>query len=113
MRINICMLATAGLLAVSCTGRSVVTTTTRQGVAPVTTREVVVAKRPPHVRSEARTVAPGPGYVWIGGYWRWTGANYVWVSGHWVPRPRPAAVWVEGHWSRGPGGWIWVEGHWR
>jgi hypothetical protein len=33
-------------------------------------------------------VAPGPGYVWASGYWRWTGADYVWVPGSWIVRPR-------------------------
>jgi hypothetical protein len=28
-------------------------------------------------------VAPGPGYIWIGGYWSWTGGRHVWSRGHW------------------------------
>jgi len=36
------------------------------------------------VRVEAQTVAPGPGYIWTPGYWRWNGATCVWVSGAWV-----------------------------
>ena len=49
--------------------REVVTT------APGTvTREVIVTRRPPAVRIETRTVAPGTNYVWTSGYWRWTGS---------------------------------------
>ena len=68
---------------------------------------------PPVVRVETQTVAPGPGYLWTPGYWRWTGTQYVWVSGSWVSRPRPAAVWVAGHWVHRGRGWVWVPGHWR
>jgi len=40
---------------------------------------------PPPVRVGVVGVAPGPGYVWIGGYQRWTGSGYVWVAGRWAP----------------------------
>ena len=86
--------------------------TTGPGTAPVV-QEVLVAKAPPAVRVETRTVSPGARYVWTRGYWRWTGANYEWVPGTWIMRPRPAAVWVEGAWARRSGGWVWVRGHWE
>jgi len=98
---------------------TVTTTTTMQEVTttgPVTrpvTREVLVTQAPPPVRVEAQTVSPGARYVWIHGYWRWTGAGYEWVPGTWVVRRSPGAVWVEGHWLRRPGGWVWVAGYWR
>ena|SRR5437762_2898332 len=89
------------------------TTTTREvtTTGPVV-QESVVTQAPPPVRVETMTTAPGPGYVWTRGYWRWSGANYDWVSGTWVARPRPAAVWIDGHWIRRGGGWVWVRGHW-
>jgi hypothetical protein len=31
-------------------------------------------------------VAPAPGYVFIRGHWRWTGAGWMWVRGAWVLR---------------------------
>jgi len=77
------------------------------------TGEVLVTQAPPSPRVEVQTVAPGPGYVWTGGYWSWTGTNYVWTSGSWVVRPRPTAVYVRGHWARRPGGYVWVPGHWQ
>src|SRR5881394_3007224 len=81
------------------------TTTTQQVTTTGPAREVLVTQPPPPVRVETQTVAPGPGYIWTSGYWRWTGTTYVWVPGTWVIRPRPTAVWVEGHWVRRPGGW--------
>ena len=52
---------------------------------------------------ETIVVAPGPGYVWIGGEWLWNG-RWVWVTGHWGYPPHPHAVWVGGHWLRGSDG---------
>ena len=116
MRKGICLLALAPLALVGCATEptTVTTTTTTQEVTTgVPTREVIVTRTPPAVRVESQTVAPGPGYVWTRGYWRWTGADYMWVPGSYVVRPRPAAVWVEGQWVPRGGGWVWVPGHWR
>src|SRR5438105_4547014 len=70
-----------------------VTTTGPVATTGVATREVLVAQAPPAVRVETQTVAPGPGYIWTRGYWRWTGTSYVWVPGSWIERPRLTAVW--------------------
>src|SRR6266446_8503119 len=74
------------------------TTTTQQVTTTGPAREVLVTHAPPPVRVETQTVAPGSGYVWTGGYWRWTGTEYAWVPGTWVVRSRPGAVWVAGQW---------------
>ena len=73
---------------------------------------VVVAQSPPPPPVENVVVAPGPGYVWIGGEWAWNG-GWIWVSGHWGYPPYPRAVWVRGYWYRGPHGWYRSSGHWR
>jgi WXXGXW repeat (2 copies) len=119
MKIAIYICALAPLALAGCADEPVVTTTTTQvrsdvvePGAPVVTREIYVAQAPPAVRVESRTVSPGPGYVWVSGHWRWTGAEYVWVQGSWLRQPRPTGVWVAGHWVKRPGGWVWVEGHW-
>jgi hypothetical protein len=70
---------------------------------------------PPPAPAEVIPAAPGPGYVWMPGYWSWRGPRrgYAWVPGAYtVPAP-PAYAWVPGHWAERPGGWVWVEGHWR
>ena len=41
---------------------------------------------PPPPRVEYYGVAPGPGFVWVSGYWRPHGNNYRWVNGHWARR---------------------------
>jgi len=41
-----------------------------------------------------RPVAPGPGYVWIDGYWFADGGRYHWHNGYWTLPPYPGARWV-------------------
>lgn len=73
---------------------------------------VDIAPPPPMV--EARMVPPGPGFVWVPGFYSWNGGAYIWVSGRWERPPRPRAVWVPGHWDQhGRRGWRYVEGRWR
>jgi hypothetical protein len=80
--------------------------------APPAQTAVVVAQAPPPPPVETVVVAPGPGYVWIGGEWEWHG-RWVWVGGHWVWPPHPHAVWVHGYWGQGPHGYYHAGGHWR
>ena len=71
-------------------------------VAPPAPQSVVVVGR-----------APGPKYVWIGGYQRWNGTRYVWVPGKWVVPPRAGAVWIPPRWNPSGGGFVFVAGRWR
>lgn len=75
--------------------------------------QVYVRVGPPAPIVEHRPVAPGRGYVWVGGYHRWDGGRYVWVPGRWDRPPHPHQVWVAHHWVHRHGGWVLVEGHWR
>jgi WXXGXW repeat (2 copies) len=69
---------------------------------------------PPAPRVEVIGVAPGPGFVWIRGFYRWNGGAYLWVPGRWERPPYARAVWVPGRWVRHPRqGWYWVDGRWR
>ena len=73
-----------------------------------------VVRRPPAVRVEARGTPPGPGFIWIGGYYAWRRSDYVWIPGRWARPPRPEfRGWVAGRWVHARQGWYWVEGHWR
>jgi YXWGXW repeat-containing protein len=72
-----------------------------------------VERRPPPVRVEVIGVAPGPGFIWIGGFWRWGGGQYVWVPGRWAARERGYHHWNPGRWRHTRRGWYWVEGRWR
>jgi hypothetical protein len=74
---------------------------------------VYVVRRPPPGRREVIGVAPGRGFIWIGGFWRWGGADFVWVPGRWERVPAGRRVWEQGHWRHSRHGWYWVEGRWR
>ena len=52
--------------------------------------------RPPVVRVERETRSPGPGYVWLTGYWYPVGNNnkYTWHEGYWTRPPYECATWV-------------------
>lgn len=67
---------------------------------------------PPPLRYERRPVMPGPGYVWIDGYWNWDRGRYVWVPGRWERPPYAGAYWSHGHWDRYNDGWHYYQGHW-
>jgi len=70
-----------------------------------------VAVEPPPPVVETYGVAPGPGFVWIGGYWNWVGGRHVWVGGHW-DRGRPGYAWEPHHWVHEGGGWRLAQGRW-
>lgn len=71
----------------------------------------VVVTEPPAPIVEEYGVAPTPGYVWLGGYWNWTGGRHVWVAGHW-DRPHPGYRWEPHRWERAQGGWRLRQGRW-
>jgi len=78
-----------------------------------TSGRVYVRTGPPPVRAEVVAVSPGPGYVWVPGYYQYRGSSYAWVAGRYERPPRARARWVQGHWERDRRGWYFVEGHWR
>jgi len=71
-----------------------------------------VQTAPPPVQYEEVTVAPGPGFIWVAGYWDWTGMQYAWVSGHWTRPPSGYTVWVPARYERRSNGWNYHPGHW-
>ena len=74
--------------------------------------EVVAPVAPPAPYAESITVAPAPGYIWIGGFWSWGGGRYAWNAGHWE-RPRPGYHWAPRSWAQGPHGWHQRGGRWE
>lgn len=68
---------------------------------------------PPPARVEVRSVAPGPGYVWIDGYWGYPGGRYTWVPGYWARPPRSRAQWAAPRWESRGGRYYYHKGHWR
>ncbi len=57
--------------------------------------------------------AVGAAFLWIPGYWNWSGQNYVWTQGVWSAPPNPAEVWIPAQWTWNGNMWLWCEGHWE
>jgi hypothetical protein len=68
---------------------------------------------PPPIRVETYGPAPGPGYIWITGYWGYRSNNYYWVPGRWERPPRGHRRWEDGRWERHGDRYRWHDGRWR
>lgn len=67
---------------------------------------------PPGDQVEVQGLVPGPGYVWIDGYWAWHD-RWMWQPGRWARPPHPGARWERGRWDHDRRGWRWREGRWH
>jgi len=57
--------------------------------------------------------AVGAAFLWIPGYWNWSGQSYVWTQGVWSAPPNPGEVWIPAQWNWNGNMWLWCEGHWE
>lgn len=73
--------------------------------------QVYVPSAPPAVLYSAPP-APRPGYLWINGYWSWSGSRWVWIDGHWEAR-RAGYVWIAPHHEVRGGRHVYVAGRWE
>jgi len=74
---------------------------------------ISVTVPPPALPVYAQPVVPGPGYIWIPGYWAWGGPDgYYWVPGTWVLPPEVGLLWTPGYWAWGNGVYLWHAGYW-
>jgi hypothetical protein len=74
--------------------------------------EVVVTEEPPAPIYETVGIAPGPGYLWIGGYYHWNG-RWVWYRGHYARPPHPGAAWIRARYEFRGGRRVYIAGYWR
>ncbi len=77
----------------------------------VMVQDVVADIEPPAPLQEVVTLAPAPGYLWINGFWYWSGGRHVWRAGYWAP-PRVGFSWVPHRWERVGVRWHFRAGHW-
>jgi len=75
---------------------------------------VSIRVAPPILPVYVQPVIPGPGYIWVPGYWAWDGdaADYYWVPGTWVLAPTPGLLWTPGYWGWRDGLYVWNAGYW-
>jgi hypothetical protein len=82
---------------------------------PPTAGETIVSDEapPPPMTETVVGVAPGPDYIWIGGYWGWDHGRRVWMRGRWDHPPRHGAVWIAPRWEHRGGHYVFVRGYWH
>jgi hypothetical protein len=56
---------------------------------------------PPAPRAYRVPRSPGPGYMWVDGYYYPQGSRYSWHEGYWTRPPYENAYWVEPYYDRG------------
>ncbi len=67
---------------------------------------------PPALPVYEQPLIPGPGYMWVPGYWAWDGHDYYWVPGTWALPPEVGFLWTPGYWGWAEGVYRWHEGYW-
>src|SRR6516164_9947318 len=68
---------------------------------------------PPLLPVYAQPICPGPGYVWVPGYWSYDDdAGYYWVPGTWILPPEVGLLWTPGYWGFVDGFYVWNAGYW-
>jgi hypothetical protein len=75
--------------------------------------EIYAQGPPPAPIYEAQVMAPGPGFVWIGGGWVWGGSAWRWETGRWARPPYRGAHWVAHQYVYRNGHHVFVRGGWR
>lgn len=74
---------------------------------------ISVGIAPPPLPVYAQPIAPGPGYLWVPGYWAWSpDGYYYWVPGTWVMPPAIGLLWTPGWWGWSDGYYHWHDGYW-
>ncbi|MEZ5352844.1 MAG: hypothetical protein R2762_09430 [Bryobacteraceae bacterium] len=48
-----------------------------------------------------RPPMPGPGFVWVDGFWNFHRGRYIWVSGYWMRPPFVGSYWVAPRYTSG------------
>ena len=74
---------------------------------------VSVGIAPPPIPVYEQPACPGPGYIWVPGYWAWAAdGGYYWVPGYWSPAPFVGALWTPGWWGWSGAVYVWHPGYW-
>ena len=63
---------------------------------------------PPPPRVYTRPPSPGPGFVFVDGYWYPVNGRYRWHAGYWSRPPYEGATWVAPHHD----GTMFFNGYW-
>jgi hypothetical protein len=67
---------------------------------------------PPLLPVYAQPICPGPGFIWVPGYWAYGTDGYFWVPGTWVEPPEVGFLWTPGYWEWVDDAYVWHAGYW-
>jgi hypothetical protein len=67
---------------------------------------------PPSPLVEYRPPPPGYGYLWVDGFWDWTGYDWSWNVGYWASE-RPGYVYVRPQYVFDSGRWVYRRSYWN
>lgn len=69
---------------------------------------------PPLLPIYAQPPIPGPGYLWVPGYWAWDGTEYYWVPGYWEQPPTIGYYWTPSYWAwdNADNDYVFYAGYW-
>ncbi len=67
---------------------------------------------PPVLPVYVQPFCPGPGYIWVPGYWAYGLDGYFWVPGTWVYPPEVGLLWTPAYWAFDDGFYVWYPGYW-
>ena len=84
-------------------------------VLPVRAQDVAISVdfAPPPLPVYDQSPIPGPGYIWVPGYWMWTAdVGWYWVPGTWVLPPAVGLLWTPGYWAYNDGAYAFYDGYW-
>ncbi len=73
---------------------------------------VVVRTPPPPLPYYEQPFCPGPGCLWVPGYWAYGPDGYFWVPGIWETAPAAGLLWTPGYWGWADGAYAWHSGYW-
>jgi hypothetical protein len=67
---------------------------------------------PPALPLYEQPICPGPGFLWVPGYWAYGPDGYFWVPGTWVEPPEVGLLWTPGYWAWDNDAYFWHDGYW-
>jgi len=73
---------------------------------------ISVGFAPPPLPVYDQPPIPGPGYIWMPGYWAWGPAGYYWVPGTWVLPPGIGLYWTPPWWGWNGSVYVFHAGYW-
>ena len=73
---------------------------------------IPIRTAPPPLQTYDQPHCPGPGYLWVPGYWAYGQDGYYWVPGMWELAPEAGLMWTPGYWSWSEGEYVWHPGYW-